>query len=537
MKKLTLICCISFLMTAGIFALEVDKDELQSTESTTIEFINYTGPHKIIDSAAAITAIGSNMGAVVAKNPAEAASAGTSSKYRVVHAIDANESGKLDADILYIGSDATVDHIDNLRRIIAGYLVSAYGYNNSDAKTLSVFITVYNAVYRGKLDSYKNKYKNVVVKNLSSDNCGLSVNYKDWPGKSEIVIPLYDVNGGLSTVDTSVISDSKVVDSMKEDDDRNVESRKEMVDIKERESDAASEKAQEAQKEAVQKQKEAETAKEEAKQAHKEAETAKKTAEEKQKAAEEYPEDKQAQKEAEEAKQEAEEKQEAAEEKQVEAETKQAEADEAKEEAKQQQAQADKKETEAQKERKEIAKDQNEIQKEEAAKAKMPTEYGIILSDETEQLSRLVKFNKETGEIIQSSPVSVIRERTIFKGTENYIAIAGENSGNGAIKLVTIDPETMEINGETDLAVSQDSVLIQDASSYICVTDENGSNYVAKFGEDMSLKAKSTITVKSATPITSSATGFIVTDSNGRLRILDKNDLSVKTDDSMADAK
>ena len=493
MKKLTLICCISFLMTAGIFALEVDKDELQSTESTTIEFINYTGPHKIIDSAAAITAIGSNMGAVVAKNPAETASAGTSSKYRVVHAIDANESGKLDADILYIGSDATVDHIDNLRRIIAGYLVSAYGYNNSDAKTLSVFITVYNAVYRGKLDSYKNKYKNVVVKNLSSDNCGLSVNYKDWPGKSEIVIPLYDVNGGLSTVDTSVISDSKVVDSMKEDDDRNVESRKEMVDIKERESDAASEKAQEAQKEAVQKQKEAETAKEEAKQAHKEAETAKKTAEEKQKAAEENPEDKQ--------------------------------------------AQADKKETEAQKERKEIAKDQNEIQKEEAAKAKMPTEYGIILSDETEQLSRLVKFNKETGEIIQSSPVSVIRERTIFKGTENYIAIAGENSGNGAIKLVTIDPETMEINGETDLAVSQDSVLIQDASSYICVTDENGSNYVAKFGEDMSLKAKSTITVKSATPITSSATGFIVTDSNGRLRILDKNDLSVKTDDSMADAK
>ena len=117
------------------------------------------------------------------------------------------------------------------------------------------------------------------------------------------------------------------------------------------------------------------------------------------------------------------------------------------------------------------------------------------------------------------------------------MAIAGENSGNGAIKLVTIDPETMEINGETDLAVSQDSVLIQDASSYICVTDENGSNYVAKFGEDMSLKAKSTITVKSATPITSSATGFIVTDSNGRLRILDKNDLSVKTDDSMADAK
>ena len=100
------------------------------------------------------------------------------------------------------------------------------------------------------------EYKDVVVKNLSSNNCGLSVNYKDWPGNSQIVIPLFDIkDGGLSTVDTSVISDSQVVKHMQYDDDKNIESRKDMVDLKEREAEKASEKAQESQKNAVQEQK------------------------------------------------------------------------------------------------------------------------------------------------------------------------------------------------------------------------------------------------------------------------------------------
>lgn len=526
MKKQSLICILSILLTSGIFALEVDKNELQSADSTTIEFINYTGPHKVIDSADSIRGIGSSLGKNIAQNVEKSSSSGSANRYRVIHAVDPNETGKLDADILYIGSDATVDHIDNLRRIIAGYLTAAYSYSDEDANTLAVFITVYNAVYRGNLDAYKNKYKNEVQKNLTEENCGLSVNYKDWPGKSEIVIPLYDVaNGGLSTVDTSVISDSKVIDSMKEDDDRNVESRKEMVDIKERESDEANEKAQEAQKQAVQEQKKATEAKKEADEAKKEAEVAKKEAEEKQKVADENPQDKKAQEEAAQAKEEAEKKEEAAQEKEEAAQTAQESADQAKEEAKEQQAQADKKQSEAQDERKEIAQDQKEVQKEEAAKAMMPTEYGIILSDEANLLSRFVKFNKDNGEIIQNSPISVIRNRTLFKGVENYFAIAGENSKNGAVKLVSIDPESMEITGETDLSVAQDSVLIQDGSDYYCVVEESSAYYLAKFGEDLSLKAKSQVQVKSATPITITDTGLVVTDSNGKLKLLDKTDL------------
>ena len=377
----------------------------------------------------AIKGIGNSLGKEIAPSRDTSKTANLGNKYTVIHAIDENETGKFDADIIFINKDANVDHITNLRRIISAYLVSAYDYSEADADTLAVFITVYNAVYRGDLDSFKNKYKDVVVKNLSSNNCGLSVNYKDWPGASEIVIPLYDVkNGGLSTIETSVISDKKVVESMKEDDDKNIESRKEMVDIKEREAEESQEKANAAQKKAVEEQKKlkeekqkTEEAKAEAKEAEKKSEQAKAEAEEAKKEAEANPEDEELQKvaeekqeEAEAAEQEAEEKQEALEEQQEAEAAQEEKTEEAKEEAKTEQERADKKQTEAQTERKDIAKDQQIVQNNEIKEASTPSSYGIVLTDEANILSKLVKFNSETGEVIKSSPVTVIRNRTIY---------------------------------------------------------------------------------------------------------------------------
>ena len=268
-------------MTVAVHALEVNRAELQSAGSSdTIVFINYTGPHAKIDSIAGIKGIGTELGKTISGKLTEKTSAGNA-RYSVIHAVDPSEKNRLDADIILIGKDASVDHIDNLRRIIAAYLSSAYGYSEKDAETISVFITVYNAVYREKLSDFKEKYKNAVTENLSAENCGLSVNYKDWPGKSQIVIPLFDVeNGGLSTIDTSVISDSKVVKHMQEDDGKNIDSRKDMVDLKEREAEQATEKARDSQKNAVQEQKKLNEEKAKTAEAKTQAEEAKKEAEE-----------------------------------------------------------------------------------------------------------------------------------------------------------------------------------------------------------------------------------------------------------------
>lgn len=523
--KIGLLALFTIFLASSVFALEVDEEEIKSTQNETIVFINYTGPHSKIDSLESIKKLGSDLGVVVAKDITSPVTTGNTAKYSVIHAVDSASKEKLDADILLIGSNATVDHINNLRHIIASYLVSAYNYSEKDAETVAVFVTVYNAVYRGKMDSFQKKYKDVVLNNLTADKCGLSVNYEEWAGKSQIVIPLFDVKGGLSTVDTSVISDTEVVKHMQEDDDKNVESRKEMVDIKEREAETATQKAQEAQKTAVQEQKKLNEEKAKTETVKKEAETAKKEAEVAQKKAEENPKDKAAQKEAEEKKEVAKEAEKKVEEQKAVEEKQEQITQEAKKEASEQQAVADKKTTEAQEERKTIAQDQAEVIKKEIENAVAPSAYGIELTNESTMLSGLIKVNTKTGEVIKSSPVTYIRNRTMFQAGENFIAIAGEKKGNGTIKLVLLSPDTMEIIKESEEVVAETSVLVQDNGEYYCVI-ENGKNYnLAKYDSELNLKLKSDAFLKSGTPVTVGAQYVIVTGSNGAVKVLNKSDL------------
>ena len=110
--------------------------------------------------------------------------------------------------------------------------------------------------------------------------------------------------------------------------------------------------------------------------------------------------------------------------------------------------------------------------KQEIANAAAPSAFAIQLIDEQTLLSGLVKVNTKTGEVIKSSPVKFIRNRTMFQAGDNFIAIAGENSGNGAVKLVQLSPDTMEIIKESNETVSENSVLVQDNGEYYCIISE-----------------------------------------------------------------
>ena len=307
---------------------------------------------------------------------------------------------------------------------------------------------------------------------------------------------------------------------MKEDDDKNVDSRKDMVDLKEREAEKANDKAQKAQKTAADEKKKLDDTKKEAKDAQKDADKAKKEAEKNPTA---------------ENKKKAEEAQAKADEKKEEVKEQEKKTEEAKQEAKEQQDFADKKQKEAYDERKEIAKDQQEVQEKEAAEAKMPSEYGIILSDEKNLLSRLVRFNTETGEIIKKSPVTEIRNRTIYALGNEFIAVAGEDAGNAAIKLVTIDQVNMEITSESNETLAADSVLVRDGNDFYCVIADGSDWKVGKFDSNLVLKLKSDVNVKSSTPITITDSGVVITDNGGHLRLLNKADLKsitqVKSDE------
>jgi hypothetical protein len=542
-KKLTskfFIFLLAIFSSTSGWALEVDRTELESAGPIeSVIFQNYTGPHTKIDTISQIKDIGTSLGAVFSDSPEKSGIAGQRSRYYVIHSVS-SEKGKLDADIFFIGSNATVDHIDNLRHIIAAYLSAAYNYSERDAETIAVFVTVYNAVYRGNIDIFKQKYSQDVVGYLTAVDCGLALSYKDWPGKTQIIIPLYDVNGGLSTIDTSIISDKQVVQSMRNDEDKNIENRKNMVDIKEREAQTATDKAQESQKQAVEEQKKLadekkllSQKKQEAETAQKDADSAQKEAAAAQQKAEENPDDQQAQQEVQEKKTSAEKKQAEAQtlqnavaQQETETQKQEAVTQEAKQTAAAEQDKADKKQAEAQTERTEIAKDQQQVIDEAQKNMTVSKVYGMKLTDQKNLLSRMVMMNAETGEEIKESPVTVLRGRVLLSAGDNFIAIAGENSGRGTIKLVLLNVPNMEIVKESTEVVAEDSVLVQKGDAYYCIIKDRNKWVVGKYDKDLKLLLKSPVAVINATPILIDDTGICVTDEQGNSTLLKQSDLT-----------
>ena len=562
--KKTLITALAVLTFAtSVFSVEVDEEEIKSINAEEVVFENYMGPHSIINTVEEIRAIGSTIGEQVSKNIDNAGTFGSPSKYSVIHAVDSAETGKLDADILILGANAKVDHIKNLRRIIAAYLTAAYGYSNADADTVATFVTVYNAVYRGNLEMFQKKYKKVVTDSLTKENTGIALSYRDWAGKTQLVIPLYDINGGLSTVDTSVISDKEVIKSMKDDDSKGIDERKQMVDIKEREADSAAEKAADAKKKADEEKAKAEAAKKKAaeeqakaeaqkkaaEEAQRKADEAKKASEEAQKKAAENPADKEAQTEATEAASNAEEKEQeaaqaqqaaqeqeqVAEEQQQAAQEQQQAADEAQKQAAAAQNTAEQKRTEAQSERTSIAEDQQIVEQKKEKNANVPNVYGLVAKDELGLQSSIVRINGVDGELIKESPVTVIRGRTFYDNGNTFIVIAGENLGNGAVKLVQLDKENMEIVKESVETVAENSVLVEDGGSYYCVIQNGLQFVVGKFNANLENQLKSPVSVKATTPITVTEAGIIVTTVTGNPVLLNKNDLTQMTAQSASD--
>lgn len=577
------VCLCAFALMNAVFAIEVDQNELRQAENTPIEFINYTGPHSEIDSLQSIAAIGTALAGA-----AQRGRAGDMNRYAVIHAVDTTVQTGLDADILIIGSGAKVDHVTNLRVIIAGYLRAAYGYSEKDAKTIAHFVTIYNAVYRGNLEVFKAKYKAAVLKNLTADKVGLALRYDEWPGKTQVVIPLSDqkYSGTLSTIDTTSISDKNVVEKMREQDDKDLETRKDMIDLKERESDAARERAgvarQDAaaarkdadvkQKEAASAQKEAEKSKAAAQQskqnaakAQKEADAAKKQAAQSEKAAaaaqkqaQKDPSNRKAaaeaekkQQEAAKAKQTAAEKNKAAAEKasdakkvdqeaaakQKEAAAKQKEADAAAQEvqnkenaAAAEEQFADAKEQEAQTDRKDIAADTRKILEDKRAERKaqdesvfassMPSAVLKIIDPNT-MMAEVVLLDLRTEKSLKTSSLNTVRGRALIEGTDSLIAMAGSNAGNQMITLVAINPRTLEMTKQASVPVAEQSMLVPAESGCYAVIEQSGKYVLARFDENLEVKARSAVPVLPYTAIRVTEKGLLVQDTANNIRLLD----------------
>lgn len=500
--KFTVLLLLLMIAVPALFA-QVDQGELQKNLAP-VSFINYEGPHSRIETREQIRNIGVGLGREIKAGSNRAGSAG---RYFVIHCASDVDGSKIDADIFGLGVDTGVDHIRNLRTIIQGYLQEAYGYNQKDAALLAEYVTIYNAVYRSDWDYFTGRYKNVVIQNLTRERAGLSIRFDEWPGRTLMLIPLG--TGGLSSVDTTTISDNRVIEEMRKEDDKSVEQRKDMVDLKEREAEQAEQKAQ-VQKEAI---------KEEEK---KIADEKSKVEEEKQKTADER---KQAEGDAEKQK-ELDKRQEETDKKSQELEEREKDLDKQREEAKKQEDLAEKKTSEAQQDRQSIAQDQQTVINDEDRQARGV--IGAQLNNNENFLGKLIKLDPLNGDELKRSPLETVNVRTLTFIGGKILAIAGENKGNGAVRLIEINNSdlTMAKQGNDDIHPS--SLLWVNESDLYALTVSDGKIYLGRFDANLSLKAKSKIELHPNASVNIQNGNLLTQRNDGSPAILNPGDLTAK---------
>ncbi|MDR2491020.1 MAG: hypothetical protein LBD20_06420 [Spirochaetaceae bacterium] len=482
---------IFFVCAAGIPAQEeggnpIDSDELRKNLAP-VEFINNTARPTVINTRSEIMTIGSRLGLAVRNNTGEA---GGRVSYFVRHNIYPPELGKLDADIFGLGPQAGVDTIRNLRMIIQGYLEAAYSYSAGDAALLAEFITIYNAVYRKNRAYFSGRYKTPLMETLVPEGSeGLSTLWSDWPGQTLMLIPLRTAaDGSLSAVDTTTITSGDVIDRMREDDDRGIEQRQAMVDLKEREADEASQKA-ELQREAI-------VAEEQRIAAERRRIEEERAALEKQRAAEadaqkaagvqkDSDADEAALSEEEAAKKEAEL---AAREEELE------KSEQALEELRKEEeanlALAERKSEEAQAERRGISEDQAEVLGIAAppTQAAAPSLLGVRLNPGAASVGRIVRINATNAAQIQSSELNTLNARTVTFAAGKIIATA--NSG-GKQFLVEIDGTTLQVVKQGQDELNKDSLIWLNGVSLYAISVNGGKNYLSRFNTDLVKQAGS----------------------------------------------
>ena len=492
-----------FVIAAPAVFTQVDQKELEKNLAP-VNFINYEGPHSRIETREQIRNIGVELGRVI---KAGGERAGASGRYFVIHCETAAEGTKIDADVFGLGVDTGVDHIRNLRTIIQGYLQEAYGYSAKDASLLAEYVTIYNAVYRGDWDYFTSRYKSKVIQNLSRERAGISIRFDEWPGRTLMLIPLGI--GGLSSVDTTTISDDRVVEEMRKEDDKSVEQRRDMVDLKEREAEKAEQKAK-VEKEAI-KQEEKKIAQEKAK-----------VEEEKKNIAEER---KQAEGNAKK-QEELDKREEDASKKEQQLAEREKEVEKKKEEAQKQEEFAEKKSSEAQSDRQSIAEDQQAAIDDEARQARGV--IGAQLANNENYLGRLIKLDPQNREELKRSPLETVNIRTLAFTGGKIIAIAGENKGNGAIRLIEINNGdlTMAKQGEDDIYPS--SLLWVNESDLYALTNDNGKIQLGRFDANLNLKAKSTIEVHPNASVSVQKGSLLTQRKDGTPAILDPAALTEK---------
>ena len=487
MKRI-FICVMFFASLAVLTAESVDKAELFKVKKDSVEFLNYEGPHTKFETAAQIRGIGGSLGKELKK--------GSSlvryfDKYSIQHIIDKNGNGLLNADIFSIEKNAVVDHIDNVRRILSGYLEIYYTYSKEDAGVIAEFITYYNAYYRKNIDYFKTVYAGKVIAALNPDKAGISTRYMDWPGKTQMLIPLLPKNGNKVNIDT--VSNKDVIQDLRTKKNKGIEPRKAMVEVKEKEISVEQKKIEEAKKALEEEKKSVEV----------------------QKKAEEKAAGTPAGQKA------------IAETARKETEIKQQEQN-----IKKRETENNKRQAAVQQEREQIAKDEKQLIEQNktaaesgAAAVKTVLPFLFVNDSDPDLLGRFVLADDKTGSIAKRSSLNTVRGRTFLLIDNSLFFIAGIDKPPKAIRLMRMNKDTLEIEQDGKNDIYAHSVLVLNNASLYAITRIDGKWYVGRFNTKLELLSRSSTEVLPFTPLQFDKGKVYVETKSGTIRPLNAETL------------
>ena len=524
MKKPFLAVILAIILILPLHA-QISMEELSGVGP--VEFINYEGPYIRIDTLSQIRDIGFSLGLNIRGGMERS---GAANRYFVITSRSEPDGLKLDADIFGLGVDAAVDHIRNLRVIIQGYLEATYDYNQTDAALLAHYITVYNAVYRGSMGFFETRYRRAVLSHLTQGSAGLSIRFDEWPGQTLMLIPIgLGLGGPLSAIDTGSLLDDAIREQMRQEPDGGIDVRREMVDLLEREAADAAQIAEDLRRAAQAE--EARIAQERAEAAFRE-QQAQEQLDQALRDMQNLAQDRitgegddereaEIQRQLEEAQQERLE----ALRRQEELDREQAILQAMREEAERQEAFAQQRLDDARDERQEITADQQAmIDAQRTPEAQ--TVLGISLMGANTHLGRLVRLDTATGREVIRSPISTINVRSVVQIANRIFAIAGENTGNSAVRIIEINPQNLEMVNQGDDDIAESSLLWLDGQDLFAIISSGGQLYLARFNTQLVLQARSTIEVHPSSSVFITGNHIVGQRADGSALLLNRGNLT-----------
>jgi hypothetical protein len=536
-----LLACASLLVAAAssaAWAIGVDTNELKTAQK--IEFVNYSGPVNIFETDFDIRGIGNSLARQVLKKQNVAV---YFTKYSAIHAVDTAEPDKLSADIISFDKDAKIDHINNVRRVVSAYVSTLYQYPRKDADLLALFVSYYNAANRGNLAYFTGKYKNVVLAHLTSDKVGLSTKYFDWPGKTQIVIPLNenatkDIFGALNS---SEITTKPVIDQLKAQENKGIPERTAITDLKQQEVKKAQEVIDQEAKKLADQKKQTEQAQAALDQARKDAEQAK-TDQQKQAAQQQVAEQQQVV-EQKQAQQQATEQQIAAQETAVQQKQQEVQQEKTAIAADQAALKADQNPEQA---KKDLAAQTAQVAQREATVAAAEQALKSKQTDQAVFAGKLYylkikeyltggHYNNDmliidaaTGKVLLKSMEAQICGRKFDLFANGVVVITYKNNHNEGHFLTLLDLDTLQRKAISDEAVFYRSfVETRDNFSYV-VVQKNNAYFLGKFGADMKLASLSKEEVDPDSFISFFNDLVYINSKDKNILVLNKADLTTK---------